>query len=124
MRIESLSLGLRFAFRFGRAFRGRKREDVGDALLDLLLAQTVLERGHSRSGDAFGDQMCQICGGEFAVAQLRGASAGAPGGVAISHTARTEVDSLAGLDLAFGALRLRGARPERKIKMRKNQSER
>src|SRR5262245_43540654 len=110
MMVQSLNLWLRVAFRFRRAFLRRKREDVSDELRDLLSAQAFLERGHRSSGDAFGNQMCQVFGGEFAVAQFRGASAHASGAVAISHTAGTEVGPFAGLDLALGALRLRGAR--------------
>src|SRR5262249_18427846 len=108
---ESLSLWLRLrvAFRFRSAFLRRKREDVSDELRNLLFAQVVFERGHRCPGDAFGDQVRQVFGGEFAVTQFRGASAHASGCLAVSHRAGTEVDSLACLDLALGALRLRGA---------------
>src|SRR5215510_13862986 len=110
MRVYSLSLWLRVAFRFRRAFLRRKREDVSDELRDLRSAQAFLERGHRSPGDSFGDQVCQVFGGEFAVAQFRPPPAHAPGAVAISHTAGTEVDPFADLDLDLGALRLRGAR--------------
>src|SRR5688572_16378063 len=124
MRVESRSLGLRLAFRFCRALLRRERDDVSDALLDLLLVQTVLERGHPCSWNAFRDQVSQVFGGEYAVTQFRSSSADGAGGVAISHTARTEIDSLAGLDLALGALRLRGARAERDIPRRMTMGER
>src|SRR5262249_18149690 len=94
--LGSLGLGLWIVIRFSRAFVRRQREDESDALSDLLFVQTLFECRHTCSRDAFRNQVCQIFGAEFAVAQSGAASSHASGGVAISHPARPQIDPPAG----------------------------